>query len=85
VLGVVALAYPLWSVGQVSQAYPYNLVPYVALVWLLAGVATFLYLRSRAPEKLATVGSFLADDGDGDDGRPAREAVPSAHGASSIT
>jgi hypothetical protein len=50
-------------------------------------VATFLYLRSRAPEKLAAAGSFLADDGDGDDddGRPPREAVPSAHGASSIT
>jgi len=59
----------------------------VALVWFLAGVATFLYLRSRAPEKLAAAGSFLADDGDGDDddGRPPREAVPSAHGASSIT
>jgi len=57
----------------------------VALVWFLAGVATFLYLRSRAPEKLAAAGSFLAGDGDDDDGRPPREAVPSAHGASSIT
>jgi amino acid transporter len=82
-LGVVALAYPLWSVGQPGQTYPYNLVPYVVLVWLVVGVATFLYLRSRAPEKLAAVGSFLADDGDGR--HQLHEAQPSAHGASSIT
>jgi len=53
------------------------------MVWLLAGLATFLYPRSRAPEKLAAVGSFLAEDGDGL--HAPREAVPSAHGASSIT
>ncbi len=82
-LGVAALAYPLWSTGQPGQASPYNLVPYVVLVWLVVGLATFLYLRTRAPEKLAAVGSFLADDGD--ERAPVREAVPSAHGVSSIT
>jgi len=82
-LGVAALAYPLWSVGQPGQAYPYNLVPYIVLVWLAAGVAAFLYLRSRAPAKLAAVGSFLADDGDSL--HPLQEKEPSAHGASSIT
>jgi len=53
------------------------------LVWLVVGVATFLYLRSRSPEKIAAVGSFLADDGDGR--HPLQEAGPSAHGMSSIT
>lgn len=47
------------------------------------GLATFFYPRSRAPEKLAAAGSFLAEDNDGS--HAPREAVPSANGASSIT
>jgi amino acid transporter len=62
VLGVLALAYPLYAVGQPGQAYPYNLVPWVVLVWLVAGVALFFYYRSRSPEKIAALGTFVAED-----------------------
>lgn len=67
ILGVVALAYPLWAVAQPGQAYPYNLVPYIVIAWLIIGLVTYLYFRARAPEKLGAVGSFLAEDNPSED------------------
>lgn len=67
ILGVVALAYPLWAVAQPGQAYPYNLVPFIAIAWLVLGVITYLYFRSKAPEKLIALGSFLAEDNPSED------------------
>jgi amino acid transporter len=67
ILGVAALAYPLWAVAQPGQAYPYNLVPYLVIAWLIIGLATYLYFRARAPEKLVAVGSFLAEDNPSED------------------
>jgi amino acid transporter len=64
VAGIVALAYPLYYVAKPGQAHPYNLVPYIVLVWILIGLATYLYLRSRAPQKLAAVGKVLAEEED---------------------
>ena len=67
ILGVAALAYPLWAVAQPGQAYPYNLVPYIVIAWLIIGLVTYLYFRARAPEKLGAVGSFLAEDNPSED------------------
>ncbi len=61
-LGVLALLYPLYVVSKPGQSYPYNLVPIIVLVWIAAGVALFVYYRSTAPEKIAALGSFIADD-----------------------
>ncbi|MHB1567655.1 MAG: APC family permease [Solirubrobacteraceae bacterium] len=62
ILGIAALAYPLWSVAKPGQSYPYNLVPYVVLAWIIAGGVAYFYLRSKSPEKLAAVGRVLAED-----------------------
>lgn len=62
IIGVLVLAYPLWSISQPGQSYPYNLIPYIVLAWLVIGVSVFFYLRSTAPEKLKSVGSFLAEE-----------------------
>jgi len=67
ILGVVALAYPLWAVAQPGQAYPYNLVPYIVIAWLIIGLVTYLYFRASAPEKLGAIGSFLAEDNPSED------------------
>ncbi len=64
VAGVVALAYPLYYVSKPGQDHPYNLVPYVVLGWLAIGLATYLYLRARAPEKLVALGKAVAEDED---------------------
>lgn len=62
VLSVLALAYPLYSVGKPGQDWPYGLVPYVVLAWVVLGAGVLLYLRSRHPERLAAVGRVLAVD-----------------------
>jgi amino acid transporter len=62
ILGTAALAYPLWSTAKPGQTYPYNLVFWIVLGWVVAGAFAYYYLRSRSPEKLAAVGRVLAED-----------------------
>ncbi|HZO79160.1 MAG TPA: APC family permease [Solirubrobacteraceae bacterium] len=63
IVGIVALAYPLWNtVKPTGQAYPYNLVFWIVLGWVVAGGVVYYYFRSRSPEKLAAVGRVLAED-----------------------
>jgi amino acid transporter len=62
ILGVLALAYPLYAVGAPGQAYPYNLVPIVVVIWILLGLGLYLYYRATAPEKIAAIGAFVAED-----------------------
>jgi amino acid transporter len=62
ILGIAVLAYPLWSAAQPGQAFPYNWVPIVVVAWLVIGIVTFFYFRARSPEKLISLGSFLAED-----------------------
>ena len=62
VLGVLSLAYPLYSVAKPGQSWPYNLVPIVVLIWLVAGIALFLHFRANAPEKITALGTFVAED-----------------------
>jgi amino acid transporter len=63
-LGIAALAYPLYFVAKPGQDHPYDLVPYLVLAWIVLGLATYLYFRARAPEKLAAVGKVLAEEED---------------------
>jgi amino acid transporter len=64
VAGILALAYPLYYVSKPGQAHPYNLVPYLVLLWIVLGLAAYMYLRARAPEKLTAIGRALAEDED---------------------
>jgi len=61
-LGVAVLIYPLYSVANPLQAYPFNLVPIIVLAWVLAGLVLYLVYRARSPEKIAALGSFIAAD-----------------------
>jgi amino acid transporter len=70
VLGVLALAYPLYSVSKPGQAYPYNYVPWIVLAWIVAGVCLYLYYRAKSPEKIAALGTFVAEDDLPLDGQP---------------
>lgn len=61
-LGVLSLAYPLYSVIAPGQAFPFNLVGGVVGVWIVAGVLLHSYYRARSPEKIAAIGAWIAED-----------------------
>jgi amino acid transporter len=62
ILGIACFAYPLYSTAKPGQSYPYNLVFWIVLGWLVLGLVAYYVLRTRAPEKLAAVGRVLAAD-----------------------
>jgi amino acid transporter len=62
ILGIIFLAYPLYSTAKPGQSYPYNLVFWIVLGWVVLGLVAYYYLRAKAPEKLAAVGRVLAED-----------------------
>lgn len=70
VLGVLALAYPLYSVAKPGQSYPYNWVSRIVLAWVLVGLALFAWYRAKSPAKIAALGSFVAEDDAPLDDRP---------------
>jgi len=61
-LSLISLAYPLYSVVAPGQLFPYNLVAYVVLAWIVAGFVLYLYYRVNSPEKIAAIGAFIAHD-----------------------
>jgi amino acid transporter len=61
-LGIIALAYPLYAVGNPGQSYPFNLVPIIVGIWIIAGVVLYLYYKRTSPEKIAALGTFVAED-----------------------
>ena len=61
-LGVVSLAYPLYSVIAPGQLFPYNLVPIIVGVWLVAGLVLHSYHRANSPQALAAIGTVIAED-----------------------
>jgi hypothetical protein len=62
VLGVLALAYPLYAMSKPGQSYPYDYVSWVVLAWIIAGIGLYLYYRQKSPKKIAAVGTFVAED-----------------------
>lgn len=62
VLSILAFAYPVYAVGKPGQSWPYSLVPYVVLAWIVVGVVTWALLRARHPQRLAQLGQVLAED-----------------------
>jgi len=51
----------VWS-GSVPPP-PYNIVPYVAAIWLLIGIGVLMYLRSSVPDRVRKLGSILGEEG----------------------
>lgn len=62
ILGVISLAYPLYSVAKPGQSWPYNLVFWIVVVWVGLGVVLYRYYLAKSPEKIAALGSFIAED-----------------------
>jgi amino acid transporter len=62
VLGIAAVGYALYSTAKPGQSYPYNLVPWVTLGWIVAGAVAYSYLKAKDPAKLKAVGRSIAEE-----------------------
>lgn len=62
VLSILGLAYPLYSVVAPGQSWPYNLVFWIVIAWIVGGVGLYLRYRSHSPEKITRLGTFLAEE-----------------------
>ncbi|MHB1630273.1 MAG: APC family permease [Bacilli bacterium] len=61
-LGTVALILPLWGMIQPGQPAPYNLFPYIVLVYLVLSAVYARVLSARSPDLGKRVGSIIADE-----------------------
>jgi amino acid transporter len=62
VIGSVLLLLPIYGLLWPIPDWPFNLVPYILLVWVAGGVGYFLYLRSRHPERIEAMGRIWEPD-----------------------
>jgi len=66
IVGAIVFGAALY--GSIHPAPPGILkwTPYVALVWLLLGIAALLWLRATRPDQVAQIGSILGEEGGAD-------------------
>lgn len=62
VAGILVLLYPLYSTSKPGQEFPYSLVPYAVLFWIVVGLLVYAYLKQTSPEKIRAIGSTMADE-----------------------
>ncbi len=64
VLAALVLIYPIYTVAKPGQAWPYNLVPYLVLAWIVLGALVWAALRARHPERIASLGAVFEEEAD---------------------
>ena len=60
-LGIAAIAFPLYELVKPGQPTPYDLFPYVTAAFIAVAIARALWLRRRDPGLAERVGSLVAD------------------------
>lgn len=61
-LGTAAMIMPFWGLIQPGQPSPFNLFPYIVLVWLIFAAIYAVIVNKRDPSLKERVGSILAED-----------------------
>ena len=73
VVGSVLMLLPVYGLLWPIPDWPFSLVPYILLVWVLGGIAYFFHLRRNHPDRIEAMGRIWEPD----HGQPAdREARP---------
>jgi len=62
VLATVAIGYVIFKNLVPVPPAPYNVFPYIFLGWIVIGVAWYLVLKARDPERAARLGTLAEDD-----------------------
>ena len=61
-IGSVLMLLPIYGLLWPIPDWPFSLVPYVLLLWVVAGVAYFLYMRKNHPERIEAMGRVWEPD-----------------------
>jgi amino acid transporter len=81
IVSSLLLLLPIYGLLWPRPAWPYNLVPYIVVAWILGGALYFRRMAARTPERLEGMGRVWADDDAGGSdaprlGEPASASVP---------
>ena len=63
-VGIVLFSAALYGSVCPAPVYPLNLTPYVAHIWLMAGIIVVALLRNRRPATMRRIGSIVGEEGD---------------------
>jgi hypothetical protein len=56
IAGSLLLLLPIYGQLWPIPAWPYDVVPYLIVAWIIGGVGYFLYLKSRRPAMVEAMG-----------------------------
>ena len=62
IAGSLLLLLPIYGQLWPIPAWPYDLVPYLIVAWIIGGVGYFLYLKSRKPAMVEAMGRVWEPD-----------------------
>jgi amino acid transporter len=62
IVSSLLLLLPIYGLLWPRPDWPYNLVPYIVVAWLAAGMLFFRQLRRKAPERVDGMGRIWSDD-----------------------
>jgi amino acid transporter len=61
-VGSLLMLLPIYGLLWPVPAWPYNLIPYILLVWVILGIGYFRYLRRNRPENIDAMGRVWEPD-----------------------
>jgi amino acid transporter len=64
VIGSVLMLLPIYGLLWPVPDWPFSLVPYILLVWVVGGTGYFFYLRANHPERIEAMGRVWEPDAD---------------------
>lgn len=62
-IGLVIFGLGIYGSVWPVPPWPYRIIPYANLGWLVAGVGFLMYLKNNHPERVAEIGSILGEEG----------------------
>jgi amino acid transporter len=59
--GIAIFAFPLVGTFYPMPAFPFNILPYIAVGWAVVGIGVVVWLARKRPDKLASSGKVFID------------------------
>jgi amino acid transporter len=60
--GIAIFMFPLVGTFYPKPAYPFDILPYISVGWLVVGIGVVIWLARTRPDKLANSGKVFVDN-----------------------